>query len=236
MIQKRDTRNMTIRMTIPALSKAARGLVPVVTVLMFAFCFDSCDEDLPAYNEPAAKLDAKIEGEYFLSDVEHSLRVYLSITNLYDETLDGLASLNGSITLMSARDTSVHKTLLLTRANLVTGTVNASGILKIDSKETIILKATWDFPGNKVIDDFGRHLSGDSVAVNFFSYVQDPICRFRFFAKPEDFVLQGTVNPFSQRAPVSVGPTIFRFCFVTNFVPVKDCPRIVTTAPCSNWP
>jgi hypothetical protein len=227
---------MTIRITVAALRKAARGLIYAGTVLLFAFCFHSCDEELPVYTEPTARLDAKIEGEYFLSDVEHSLRAYVRITNLYDETLDGPASLTGSIVLFAARDTSIHRTFPLTRANLVAGTVNASGILKIDPKETIILKATWDFPGNSVIDDYGRHLSGDSATVHFFSYVQDPTCRFRLFAKPEDFVLQGTVNLFSQRAPVSAGPTIFRFCFVTNFVPVKDCPRIVTTVPCSNWP
>ena len=223
-------------MTIAALSKRARDLIYVVTALLFAFCFHSCDEELPVYIEPSARLDARIDGEYFLSDVEHSLRVYVRITNLYDETLDGPASLTGSIVLFAARDTSIHKTFPLTRANLVSGTVNSSGILKIDPKETIILKATWDFPGNSVIDDYGRHLSGDSATVHFFSYVQDQTCRFRLFAKPEDFVLRGIVTPFLQREPLSVGPTIFRFCFVTNFVPVKDCPRIVTTVPCSNWP
>ena len=235
-IANRTVRNMITSKPISVTSKVARVATQAVALLLFAFCLHSCDEELPAYKEPSIDLNATITGEYFLSDVEHSLRVYVSITNGYEETLDGFASLNGSITLMSARDTSVHKTLPLTRANLVTGTVNASGILKIDPKETIVLKATWDFTGDRVITDNGRSLSGDPVTASFFSFVQDPSCPFRRFAKPEDFVLQGTVTPFSQRAPVSVGPIVFRFCFVSNFVPVKDCARIVTTVPCSNWP
>ncbi len=227
---------MTTRFTPGVLSKRAHRLTYAVTALLFALCFHSCDEELPVYEEPTARLDAKIEGEYFLSDVEHSLRVYVRITNLYDETLDGAASLTGSIKLFSARDTSIHKTFPLSRANLVTGTINSSGILKIDPKETIVLKATWDFPENRVVDDYGRNLSGDSTTARFFSFVQDPTCQFRFFARPEDFVLEGIVPPFSHREQHPVGPTVFRFCFVTNFVPVKDCPRIVTTVPCSNWP
>jgi len=201
------------------------------------FSFHSCDEDLPTYVEPSALLDAKIDGEYFLSDTEHSLRVYLRVTNRYEETLDGSALLNGTIVVFSARDTTVRKTLTLTPANLVQGSISPSGLLKIDPKETIILKATWGFPGNRVIDDAGRNLSGaDTTRGGFFTIVPDPDCPYRYFAQPEDFVLTGSVTLFSQRAPVSAGPTVFRFCFVTNFVDVRVCSRVITVTPCSNWP
>jgi hypothetical protein len=218
------------------LNQLVHGQLFVRILLLFTLCFHSCDEELPVYNEPDARLDATVEGEYFLSDVEHSLRVYVRITNRYDETLDGPASLQGSVVLFSPRDTSVRKTLQLTRSNLITGTVNSSGILKIDPKETIVLKAVWDFSGDRVIDDFGRQLNGNSADVHFFSFVSDPDCSLRLFAKPEDIVLQGKVTVFSQRAPMLVGPTVFRFCFVSNFVPVYLCSRVVTIVPCSNWP
>lgn len=203
---------------------------------MMLLSFHSCDEDLPTYVEPAAFLDAKIDGEYFLSDTEHALRLYLRITNRYEETLSGIASLSGKIVVFAARDTTIRKTLTLSRDNLVTGTVSPSGTLKIDPKETIILKGVWDFPRNRIIDDFGREIAGDSLTKSFFTFVPDPTCPFRYFATPEDFILQGTVTLFSQRAPVTAGPTVFRFCFVTNFVDVRVCPRIVTVTPCSNWP
>jgi hypothetical protein len=214
-----------------------RPLFAAVLALMMLFSFHSCDEDLPTYVEPSALLEAKIDGEYFLSDTEHSLRVYLRVTNRYDETLDGSALLSGHIVVFSARDTTVRKSLTLTRASLVQGSISPSGLLKIDPNETIILKGVWDFPGNSVIDDSGRNLSGgDSTRGGFFKIVKDPECPFRYFAQPEDFVLKGSVTLFSQRAPVSAGPTVFRFCYVTNFVDVRVCPRVITVTPCSNWP
>ena len=227
---------MTFVTSIRSVTQRAHGQIFAGILLLFAFCLHSCDEELPVYEEPDARLEATITGEYWLSDVEHSLRIYVNITNRYEETLDGFADLNGSIVLFFPKDTTIRKTLPLTRSNLVAGTVNSSGTLKIDPNETIVLKAIWDFSGNRIIDDFGRRITGDSLDVFFFSFVKDPDCPYRFFARPEDLVLQGSVNVFSKRAPVTVGPTIFRFCYVSTFVPVYQCQRVITQVPCSNWP
>lgn len=216
-------------------------LQPVVLAMLaiaLMFSSHSCDEPLPPYQDPQKLFEARIDGEYWLSDTEHSLRVYLRVTNVFDETLEGPASLNGSIVISSAKYPNVQKTLLLSRLNLTNprGYDPNTGSLRIDSKETMIFRATWDFVEDKVIDDSGRNLAGDSVTASFFTYIEDKTCKWRKLARPEDFILQGTLKILYRTAPVTAGPTVFPFCFVTNFVDVRVCPQISTIPPCSNWP
>jgi len=202
---------------------------------LLAFILPSCDENLPPYDEPDAKLASNIWGEYHLVQDEHSLRVYVQITNLYEETLSAKSPLKGAVVLFFPRDTSVHKTLPLSSANLVTENVFANGILTINPKQSILFKAVWTFPGDSVIDDLGRDLRGTESKPGFFSFVSDQSCNLRVFAKPEDVILQASISLFAQRAPVQTAQTPYRFCFISTFVPATLCPLISTVTPCSNW-
>jgi hypothetical protein len=197
----------------------------------------SCTEQLPLYQEPDVLLNAKVDGEYWLSDVDHSLRFYVRITNTFDETLEGKAQLTGSVVAFFARDTTIRKTFLLNSSNLLSGNYSPDGTLRIDPGKSIVLKAVWQFSDNKVIDDGGRDLAfrGEGPAT-FFSFVTDNTCEWRRFARPEDLILQATVTVFSGKAPITAGPTVYPFCFVSNFVEVNVCPRVYTIPPCSNWP
>jgi len=210
-----------------------------VLVLGLSVLFESCKEPMPSYREPEQLFNGRIEGEYWLSPEEHSLRIYIYVTNVFDETLEGPASLKGSIELFFARDQRIRKTFTLNSQNLLTSRIYnpATGLLRIDPKQTAVFQAIWYFPADKVIDDSGRNLAGDSTTVSFFSYMDDKTCKWRKLARPEDLVLEGNVNLFEKTAPVLVGPTVFPLCFVTTFVSVQLCPRIVTIPPCENyWP
>ena len=196
----------------------------------------SCNEDLPPYQEPEVLLKATVEGEYWLSVDDHSLRIYVRITNTYDETLEGKASLTGSVVATFARDPSIHKTIPLTSSNLFSGDYSPDETLRIDPGKSIVLRAVWQFSGDKVIDDNGRDLAfrGDGPPT-FFSFVTDKTCEWRRFARPEDLILEATVTVFERKPNVTAGPTVHPFCFVSNFVEVNVCPRVYTIPACSNW-
>ena len=216
--------------------KRLRAASVVVTALAMTLSFHSCNESLPLYQEPQTLFTATIDGEYWLSDVEHSMRVYFRITNVFDETIEDKAPFSGSIEIISARDSTIHKTFPLSSANLYVGFMPVPGTLRINPKETIVIKATWDFLDNKVVDDNNRNLVGDSASNPFFSFITDPACKYRKLARTEPLVLQGTVTLFQRSAPIKAGPTIFPLCFVSNFVSVQVCPRIQTIPACTNWP
>jgi len=210
-----------------------------VFALGLSVSLDSCKEPLPSYREPEQLFSGRIEGEYWLSDTEHSFRIYIYVTNIFDETLEGPASLKGSIELFFGRDPRIRKTFTLNSQNLISprSYYPATGSLRIDPKQTLVFQAIWYFPANQVIDDSGRNLTGDTTTASFFSYVDDKTCKWRKLARPEDLVLEGNVNLFEKSAPVLVGPKVFPLCFVTNFVDVRICPRIITIPPYENyWP
>ena len=204
---------------------------------MLVFVSLSCSEDLPSYHEPKSWLDTTIDGEYWLSDVDHCLRIYIRITNTFDETLEAKGLLTGTVVAFFARDPSIHKTISLNSANLVSGGYSSDGVLRIDPGKSIVLMATWSFAGDKVPDDRGRDLASRAEgSATFFTFVEDKTCEARKFARPEDLVLQAEVTVFDSKPTITVGPRVFPFCFVSNFVSVKVCPRVYTIPPCSNWP
>lgn len=213
-------------------------LFPTV-VLFLVLASGPCDEPLPVYKEPDKLFDVRLRGEYFLGMYEHSLRVYVEITNIFDETLEGPASLTGTVQVTAAHDPSVTKTLLYTSQNVLMarGYNAGTGMLKIDPKEKIVLRATWFFPNDKVVDDSGRDLAhGDDERHTFFSFVADSTCQFRRLARPQDFILQGQIKVFQRTGPTVAEPSVFPFCFITNFVDSKTCPTIITDPPCTYWP
>jgi hypothetical protein len=201
----------------------------------------SCNEELPPYTEPETLLTAALEGEYWLGEEEHSLRVSVRVTNIYEETLDGPASLTGTITIVSARDPSVVKTLTLGPQNLTWGNYS-NGILRIDPKSTITLQAVWLFPadseliGNNVFVDDGRDIAHYRRGVApFLSFVNDSTCQYRRLARPEDFLLQATLTVFSKKGPISTETVVFPLCLISNWVDTKICPHIATRPPCGYW-
>lgn len=201
------------------------------------FCSSlSCNEELPPYREPEALLTATLDGEYWLSDTEHSLRVYIRVKNIYEETLEGPAALTGTVNIVSVRDPSVKKTLTLGAKNLTWGDYS-NGILRIDPKSTITLQAVWLFPGDTVRIDDGRdiaHVQNGSGFV-FLNFVNDSTCRYRKLARPEDLLLDATLTVFSKKAPIVIEPVVFPFCFISNWVSTKMCPHIATIPPCGYW-
>jgi hypothetical protein len=195
---------------------------------LLALTFSHCDEELPSYREPSKFLSATIDGKYVFLQGDNSLKVYLNVTNHYEETLQDKALFNGSITIVSQRDPNVQKTLSLNGGNVITakGYDVLRGILTIDPGENITLGVTWDFK-----DDQGRDLR-----TSFFTYVQDPNCTLRCLAFTEDFTLQGNVTLFAHTGPVFSNPATFALCFVSRLVSGRFCQPLNTGGPCNLRP
>lgn len=210
----------------------------VLVLLSIGLLFSSlsCNEELPPYGEPETLLTATLEGKYWLGEEEHSLRVSVRVTNIFDETLEGPAPLTGTITIVSARDPTVKKTLMLKSQNLIWGNYSSDGVLRIDPKSTITLQAVWLFPGDSVFIDDGRDIAHNRGGVApFLTSVNDSTCRFRRLALPEDLLLQATLTVFSKKSPISTETVVFPLCLISNWVSPKLCPHIATMPPCGYW-
>jgi hypothetical protein len=196
----------------------------------------SCNEELPPYREPETLLTVSVDGEYFLGDTEHYLGVYVRIRNIFEETLDGPASLAGDVIITAARDPSIKKTLKLSSQNLISGNYSPDGVLRIDPNSTAVMKAVWAFPGDSVFVDGGRDIVHGAEGVPVFLRLgTDSTCRYRLLAAPEDLLLQANLTVFTKKSPISTDIVVFPFCFITNYVTTKLCPAIVTMPPCNYW-
>jgi hypothetical protein len=193
--------------------------------LAFLFSSGSCDESLPAYVEPSRLFDAAVHGGYALTIIDNSMKVFVTVTNIFDETLQAPALIEGEVDIVSVRDPGVRKTFLLTRANVTSALAidPYTGVLTIDAGATVNLMVSWD-----LIDDTKRDLRRA-----FFKYVDDPSCSARCLAYPEDFVITGYVQLLDRTGPVLFGPVVYSFCHVSHWINPKDCPPIIVDEPCS---
>jgi hypothetical protein len=169
-----------------------RSLLVLATALVGL----ACNEDLPGYNDPADVFDAHMDAAYVITRTDNSVRVYILVTNDYDETLQGRAAFGGQIAVVWTRDPSRRKTVTLTPAHLIYArSYNPnSQVLTLDPGDSIRLGFVWN-----LIDDDGVDLR------QFFTYRQDPLCPARFISEPEFFRLSGEVKVFDRTA-LAVAP------------------------------
>lgn len=200
----------------------------LLILALLSLSFGPCNESLPTYQEPAKVFSGKIEGSYGLTIAENTMAIFFTITNNFDETFQGDASMKGSIEIVSMRDPSVRKTFAIGPANISQsrGYDRTTGRLTIDPRDSIKFQVHWN-----LIDDNGRDLR-----TSFFKYIVDPTCDLRCLAFTEDFSIRGNVILFKQTGPVFAEQSVYSFCFVSNWVNPKHCPPIITSAPCNFRP
>lgn len=187
-----------------------------------------CDETIGPSEEPQRVFKTRVEGFYVLSLIDNSLKVYLIVKNVFDETLQGPPIFKGNIEIISARDPSVRKTFTLTAANVISarGYDRTRSTFTFDSGDSIRVGVSWDFK-----TDEGRDLRKD-----FFSYIADKTCQLRCLAFTEDFILKGNIQLFKQTTLAIAETTPYSLCFVSNYVRPSSCPPIITTEPCNLRP
>jgi hypothetical protein len=202
-------------------------LIKVVLATALAVSM-SCDESLPPYQNPSDVLQGKARAQYVLSFSENSMHVFLTVTNVYEETFQGQAPLSGTLVLTSKRNPKVQKTFHLNANNIsyAASYDKATAVLTIDPGDSVVFSSSWDF-----IDD-----AGEDLRLTFFTYVPDTSCGGRYIAPDETFVLQGSVKVYDELPDVSGGPIEYTFCHVNIWVGPHDCTPVHTEPPCGvNW-
>jgi hypothetical protein len=198
-----------------------------MSVALLSLIVGSCSESLPPYQDPADVFQGKVAGQYVLTVQDNSVKVYVTVKNIYDETFQASAILRGSLEITLARRPEIRKTVSLFPSQIIEGHYNSgTGILTIDPGETIRLGYSWNFIDN----------SGTDLRKEIFTLVDDPTCSLRRIAYDETFSLKGEVTIFEKTAPVRFGPTMFTFCYITNWVNSKFCPPPQTDVPCNRRP
>jgi hypothetical protein len=202
-------------------------LIPFALAAALAISM-SCDESLPPYQNPSNVLEGNAKAEYVLSYAENSMHVSFTVKNVYEETFQDQAPLNGTLVMTSKRDSTVQKTFHLTPDN-ITYAANYSKetrILTLDPGDSVVLSSTWNF-----IDD-----AGEDLRLRFFRYAPDTSCSGRYIAPDETFVLQGSMKVYDKLADVKGGPIEYTFCHVNVWVGPHECTPIHTEPPCGvNW-
>lgn len=199
--------------------EAGKRTLALSTGLFLSFIMSGtiCNEALPPYIDPREVFEGTIQGAY--------LRVYLDVTNSYDETLEGPAVLSGEVEIVYATDPSLSWKLMITSANLLTSrNYNPStGVLRVDAGETLRFLLNWG-----VIADNGVDLSSQ-----VFRYWEDPDCSYgRCIAEKEAFIARGSVTIFKKTGTITFGPILFSLCHVIGDVPPNFCPPLDHMVPC----
>lgn len=213
-------------------SPPGRGLFLVLILSGIALSFHACDELLPEYRQPEVVLQSALSAQYVLDVTDNSLKVYLTTRNIFDETFQARADVQGTIELVSVRDSTVRKTFPLSAANFIEapGYNRTTGILTLNPNQTVRLGVSWNF----VTDDAGKDIRRE-----FFKYIEDPTCEGRCFALTEDWVIRGRVQLF-EKTGTSVADSIqYALCFVNMYFrsgPEGGCVSVDTNAPCNLRP
>lgn len=203
--------------------------LPTPLVTLFAFLLlilsGSCEEQLPEYRDPRNALEESITGRYVLGISDNSMKIEVMVVNVYDETFEGKAVLQGSGSILLKRNQATAKTFTLTPANVSNGKYNtATGILRMDPNDTLRLVFSWNFVADGGVD----------LRQTVFQYYPDPTCTFdqpvvimRRIAFQETFIIRATLRVFDKIADLSGGPYEFTLCHVDQWVPGNSCPPII---------
>jgi hypothetical protein len=182
----------------------------ILVLLVFAV---SCDESLPPRQDPSNLFSTQLAASYLYTADSNNVIINLVATNNFDETLSDVMSLEGTVVITSIRDTSVHQTIHLSRANLIQGKYDPlKNTLTIDPGSTVIIQVSWDFT-----DDAGRSLTTD-----FFHYNIDRMCKQRELADPESFTISAKVRLYAKLG-YAQSSTFFQISQYDHFVGPHDC-------------
>ncbi|MGH2569551.1 MAG: hypothetical protein ACRDGA_14530, partial [Bacteroidota bacterium] len=110
-------------------------------ILIFLVLQIACDEALPPYDVPEKVFEGSVFAGYqILTPGDNSLKVFVSIKNLFDETLQDRAVLSGSLEIASLRDPRVKKTFSLNTANLLYARSynSVSRFLTLDTGDSVV--------------------------------------------------------------------------------------------------
>jgi hypothetical protein len=178
----------------------------------------SCDESLPPREDPKVLFKSSVSSLYEYTPWFNGLIFFTDVTNIYHETVQDTAFVNGTLEVILKRDPQYRKTLTISQANLFATPMytSSTGCFTIDPQKSVTFTNRWEY-----VDDNQVNLT-ESV----FSYSKDTLCKSNIRAKslPETFILKGWIQISKWGGTVLIGPTEISVFYVTPYYVDRYCP------------
>ncbi len=190
----------------------------VVAFLMLS----SCEGELPEYADPGKLFSSSAAFSYRLTTQQNDLVINVTVKNIYDETLDGIAEMKGSVAIILSRLPEHRRTFDLTAAQLISAKSynRTTRRLTIDPEDEIVFQVIWDF-----VDDNGVNLPQDVFRLapdaSCFDPPPNPIRSRRI--TQEVFTVTGSISIFPRVTAVSVATLTFTLCYANSFYASNLC-------------
>ena len=114
----------------------------------------SCQEGLPPYEEPRRVLAGEMAAAYVLTPTDNSVKICVTVNNVFDESLEARAQLRGTVEIVMASNPDIRKSVRLTPSNIphATGYDARIGVLRLDPGDSIQFGFWWDLVDDKGVD------------------------------------------------------------------------------------
>lgn len=190
-------------------------------IFFFFICFgvlvgSGCDESLPPRDNPDILFKGDISCTYIYSDKENDCRFLIDVTNIYDETIQDTALVQGTIEVSLKRDPQYHKTIHLSLQNFLGPFVydTLRNLFTIDPEKKATFSATWNFVDDNQVD----------LTTTIFTYQVDTTCPFRTISQTETFIVKGSIQIVNRGGITSFGPKEFKTFYITpSYIVTKTC-------------
>lgn len=188
------------------------GFIPLLFIV--ALLPLSCAESLPPYEDPLNVLKGDAWSAYVITNVDNSIKIFLTVVNTYDETFEGIAILRGEATITWGGDPAAVKRFNLDASHLISarGYNPATRMLTFDPGDSIRIGVSWNF-----ITDAGLNVREAIL------YHRDPLCYPRFISHPETFHLTAEILVYDRTGKVIGSPRSFTFQITKEYVDPRSC-------------
>lgn len=184
----------------------------------FATFLLSCEESLPPRDDGAKVFETRVTSQYFLAEFDNSLKIYINVKNVFDETLEDRALFTGTLEIILVRNPEVKKTVTFSFENIITAPSynRSTGVLTLDPGRSFVMGYSWDFKADSSI----------SLPDSVFNYYTDGTCFGRKIAFQEEVLIKGEIVIFKRAPLIVLPPTKFTFCYVDHWVRPGSCPPV----------
>lgn len=208
-----------------------------------------CRENLPVRVDLSDQVRVTVRSRYETkskSSQAGQIRIFLTVTNRTDETLDDVAPISGQleVTWQVPKDYaprfSITRTLPFTFRNIFSAKKfnEQTQRLTIDPKDSLVISMVWDLKSNDstyLLPYFPwtEDMSGCYVAMPFESV---PVRRR--ISVPQAFIVKANVKIFDRLAVLTARPTTIRQCIMHphngefSLPPFQPCSDLTFFDPC----
>lgn len=202
----------------PCYKQMKQHLNKYIGIVLFVTLQLSCNEVLPSRDDAPRAFETTLTTQYFLAQSDNSLKIYVTVKNIFDETFEDRAVLKGTLELTLVRIPEIKKTIQLTSENVITAPKynRETGILTLDPGRSLVMSYSWDFHADSSV----------SLPDSIFHYYPDETCFGRKIAFQEDILIKGELAIFERATSLVISPAKFSFCYVNIWVRPGSCPPV----------